>query len=88
MITQLDERGSNNLMLHGQTSITVSLVDMARPDEDPHKTQFVAEHPTKSRGPVPVDDTNVQQFRLHFLESVAKQLAWHFVEHETAQEDF
>lgn len=84
----LYERGSSQLMLHGQTSITVSCVDMNRPDDEQPKTQFVAEYPSKSRGPVPVDDANVPQFRLAFIESVAKQLAWHFVEHQTGQEDF
>src|SRR5207237_3773860 len=47
----LYERGSNKLMLHGQASIGVSLVDMKRPDDEPLKTQFVTEFPTKSRGP-------------------------------------
>ncbi len=83
----LYERGSSNLMLHAQTSITVSLVDMNAPDEEPLKTQFVGEYPTKSRGPVSVDDTNIQQFRHAFIASIAKQLAWHFVEHYTSQED-
>jgi hypothetical protein len=85
---ELYERGSNRLMLHGQTNIAVSLVDMKRPDDEPVKTQFVAEYPTKSRGPVQVEEVNLQQFRHAFLESIAKKLAWHFVEHQTAQEDF
>jgi len=84
----LYERGSNRLMLHGQTSIGVSLVDMKRAEDEPLKTQFVAEFPTKSRGPVQVEEVNLQQFRHDFLESIAKKLAWHFVEHETEQEDF
>jgi hypothetical protein len=83
----LYEPGSNNLMLHGQVNIDISLLNMQNPEDEPVRTQFVSEYPTKARGPIQADDRNLQEFRESFLESIAKQLAWHFTAHQMRDED-
>ncbi|HZY87827.1 MAG TPA: hypothetical protein VFE78_23525 [Gemmataceae bacterium] len=78
----LYEKGSSNLMYRGRTNISVSLVDVNRPDENPEQTEITTEYPSEARGPVDASlDTNPMQFRAAFLGYVAKRVSWCFTGH-------
>lgn len=67
-------------LYRGRTAITTTLVCMNKLDDGPQRKEFTCEYPV-SRGPVPVDGTNLPQFRAEFLDFVAKRLTWYFVPH-------
>lgn len=75
----LYETGSLNQLLRGRTNITVSLVDVAKPDDAPSSESFSCVYPGDAPGPIPVSvDTQPLQFRQMFLTHVARQLARYF----------
>lgn len=75
----LYETGSLNQLLRGRASITVSLVDVAKPDDAPMSETFSCIYPGDAPGPIPVSvDTQPLQFRQMFLNHVARQLAHYF----------
>jgi hypothetical protein len=86
----LYEKGSSNLLYHGRAQISVSLVDVNHPDENPDQTELTAEYPSEARGGT-LDaslDTNPMQFRAAFLGYVAKRLSWCFTGHRKREAKF
>lgn len=82
----LYEPGSANQLYRGRASVSIAVVDVTKPGEDPiYKEEYTTEFP-RSRGPVPASDTNPQQFRLLFLKHIAKELAWRFTAHPTSED--
>lgn len=77
----LFEKGSVNQMYRGRADITVTLVDVNKPDEDPDRKDFAHIFPSDTKGPIPVGDITLNQFRQLFLDSVARRLAWYFSAH-------
>ena len=79
---QFDLLESGGLMYRGRTQINVQLQDMHDAVGDPEPLQiFKLEYP--KRGPIPVDDTNIASFRSKFLDVIARELSWMFIEHST-----
>jgi hypothetical protein len=77
----LYETGSGNQLYRGRATISIAVVDVHKPDEDPiYREEYTCEYP-KTRGPIPVSEGNPLQFRQAFLQHVAKQLSWRFTAH-------
>jgi hypothetical protein len=77
----LYEPGSGNQLYRGRATISIAVVDVHKPDEDPiYREAYTCEYP-KTRGPIPVSEGNPLQFRQAFLKHVAKQLSWRFTAH-------
>ena len=75
----LFERGSVNQMYRGRANITVTLVDVSKPDDMQSGQIYSCTFPSDNRGPVPVAiDMQPMQFRQMFLTHVARQLSWYF----------
>lgn len=83
----LYEPGSGNQLFRGRAEIAITVVDAKEPGADPvYREQYICEYP-KTRGPIPASDgSNPQQFRLAFLQHVAKQLSWRFTAHPTSDD--
>jgi hypothetical protein len=81
----LYEKGSAKQLYRGRAEITVILVNMNHPDDDPIEKEYSCEYP-RARGPIPVDDQNSREFYLAFMNYIAKHLSWYFMPHEF-QED-
>src|SRR5712692_7859133 len=78
----LYERGSSNLLFRGRASISLDVVDVNKPKEDPiYEEEYTVEYPRQ--GPISASDSNSNpaQFRLAFLTKVAQELSWHFTAH-------
>jgi hypothetical protein len=79
----LYEPGSNNTLFLGKTAISVTVVDVHKPDEGAVFTKpYATEYPRS--GSRPVSETNPSQFRRAFLTKVASELSWLFTAHPTA----
>jgi hypothetical protein len=74
----LYEPGNGNTLYRGRANLLVSLVDVKRPDETPNQENYVCLFPSDARGPVPVHDIPMIQFRQDFLSHVARQLSLYF----------
>jgi hypothetical protein len=72
------EPGNNNTLYRGRANLLVSLVDVNRPDDPLPQQNYVCTFPSEARGPVPVTDIEMVQFRQSFLSYVARQLSWYF----------
>jgi hypothetical protein len=73
----LYEPGNGNTLYRGRANLLVSLVDVNRPDEL-NQDNYVCLFPSDARGPVPVHDIPMVQFRQAFLSHVARQLSLYF----------
>lgn len=85
----LYEPGSHNQLFRGRAEISLSVIDLHQPGEEPmYRKEYTTEYP-KTRGPIPNDGsgTSTQQFRLTFLTHVATDLGWLFTAHEV-DDDF
>lgn len=82
----LFEKGSINKLYRGQADITVTLVDVNVKDDYPERKEFTHTFPGAAKGPIPVDDMSLIQFRQLFLAAVARRLAWYFTSHPTARD--
>ena len=82
----LYEAGSGNQLYRGRTKISVAVADVNKPEEDPVKKEFSSEYPSEAKGPVPVGDSSLQEFRQAFLNHVTKKLSWNFTSHPTDSE--
>lgn len=81
----LYEPGSGNQLFRGRTEIAITVVDVKQRGGDPvYREQYICEYP-KTRGPIPAADGNPQQFRLRFLQHIAKHLSWIFTAHPTSE---
>ncbi len=61
-------------MYRGRMDITVALVDVKKPDEYPDRKEFNHIFPSELKGPIPVGDITLNQFRQEFLDSAARRL--------------
>lgn len=68
----------------GQAQISVSVVNVHKPDEHPMKKHLDCIFP--KHGPIPVEERNAFEFRQTFLNHIAKHLAWYFTEHSVREE--
>ncbi|HMC67100.1 MAG TPA: hypothetical protein VKI65_19345 [Gemmataceae bacterium] len=81
----LYEQGSHNTLYHGRAEISVNVTDVHDPDAKAFTDEYKCEFP---RGrPVPADDSSPQQFRMQFLNRIARDLAWLFTAHPV-EEDY
>lgn len=71
------EPGSANQLYRGRAQITVSLIDVSKPDESPLQKVYAATFPGEARGPMPAD-MHPTQFRAMFVEYLARKLSWYF----------
>lgn len=82
----LYEEGSRNTLYRGRAAISIAVMDVHKPGDEPmYKEEYTCEYPT-TRGPIPVGDSTASQFRQLFLSYVAKQLSWRFTGHPTADD--
>jgi len=80
----LYERGSANMVYRGRASISVSVVDVSKPDETPEHKDYTCLYPSETRGGIDWGlDTNEVQFREKFLDYVARELSWYFLPSST-----
>lgn len=85
----LYEKGNSNLLYRGRASISVALVDVNHPDDNPEQTEITAEYPSEARGPIDASmDTSPMQFRAAFLTYVSKRLSWCFTGHSKRETKF
>jgi hypothetical protein len=83
----LYEQGSNNQLFRGRAGVSVAVIEVAKAGEEPvFRKEYDCEYP-RTRGPVPISDSNPQKFRLEFLTRVATDLTWLFTAH-TVQDNF
>jgi hypothetical protein len=79
-ITLYEPRSANTLF-RGRADISIDVVDVHKTSEGPiYREEYTCEYP-KARGPIPAADSNVAQFRQHFLTVVARELSWIFTSH-------
>ena|SRR5947209_4505176 len=78
----LYESGSSNTLYRGRAAISVSVMDVHKPQADGpiFHDEYRCEYP-RARGPIPVNDNNAAQFRQMFLNVVARELSWYFTSH-------
>jgi hypothetical protein len=82
----LFEPGSGNQLYRGRGTVSISVSEVSKPDEDPmYRETYTVEYP-RTRGPIPVGDGNAQQFRQLFLNQLAKELSWRFTAHPTSED--
>ncbi|MCS6850994.1 MAG: hypothetical protein NZ700_07465 [Gemmataceae bacterium] len=84
----LYEKGSFNTFYRGHAEISVAVIDVHKPGEEPiFKDEYVIDYPRTS-GPIPADGGHsLQQFRQAFLNRVATDLSWYFTSHKV-EDDF
>jgi hypothetical protein len=79
----LYETGSAHMMYRGRGSVSVTLVEVKKPDEVPERHEFACVYPSDAKGPEPVEpETPPARFREKFVGFMAKRLSWLFCEHE------
>jgi hypothetical protein len=81
------EQGSGGTLYRGKADITVSLVDVAKPDESKPPQPFTASYPRELRMGLTPTDKSPAEFRASFLEYLGKRIAWKFTAHPT-RDDF
>jgi hypothetical protein len=76
---ELYEQGSGREMFHGHANLTLNLVSVKDPDETFPQQPINCRYPSAARGPEFNDlDTNPVQFRMRFLDHVARELSLYF----------
>lgn len=81
----LYEKGSSNTLYRGRAEITITLINMHKPDEDPIVAHASETYP-EVRGPIPADDQNARQFYLAFVNYLSHHLCWRFAAHPIKDE--
>jgi hypothetical protein len=77
----LYEPGSANQLFRGRADISVQVVNVNEPDDDPiFRPQYRCEYP-KTRGPIPIGEYSAVQFKQKFLDHVGRELSWYFTAH-------
>jgi hypothetical protein len=73
------EPGMANQLLRGRAQMTITLVNVHRPDDSPAQMPFSTTYPSDARGPVQAGfDMQPMEFRQQFLAHIAKNLAYYF----------
>jgi hypothetical protein len=77
----LFNKADMNSQYKGHADISVSLVNVNKPDGPPDRKEFVCSYPSEAKA-IPVDaDNPISQFREAFFGHIAKKLSWYFTEH-------
>jgi hypothetical protein len=80
------EPGSRATLFRGHAEVSVSVVDVHKPGDEPvFRKEYSTDFP-RSQGPQPVTDTNLQKFRSEFLTRVATDLTWYFTAHAVSED--
>jgi hypothetical protein len=81
--------GSFQQMFQGAAKLSLSLINIEKPDESVHGQELEYGFPSESRGGVFVKDgsSNPAQFRQLFLRYVAKRLSWQVTSHKNDEEE-
>ena len=70
------------MLFQGRAEISVDVVDVHKFADGPKfQKEYSAEYPSGG-WPVPADQSNVSQFRQKFLNLIAQELSWYFIEHD------
>jgi hypothetical protein len=78
----LYEKGCAHQLLRGRVNISVSLIDIAHPDDTEEPREFTYVYPTEAHGPIDVSpEMPPSRFRQEFLNSIARRLSWYFAPH-------
>ena len=77
----LYEKDSHNRLFRGRSHVSVALLDLRKVEEGPiYKKEYTNEYP-KTRL-IPVEDSNLEQFRDTFWNKMATDIAWLFTDHK------
>jgi hypothetical protein len=80
------EPGSRATLFRGHAEVSISVVDVHKPGDEPvFRKEYSTDFP-RSQGPQPVTDTNLQKFRSEFLSRVATDLTWFFTAHAVSED--
>jgi hypothetical protein len=80
------EPGSRATLFRGHAEVSISVVDVHKPGDEPaFRKEYSTDYP-RSQGPQPVTDTNLQKFRSEFLSRVATDLTWFFTAHAVSED--
>jgi hypothetical protein len=82
-ITQFELYEKARQMYQGQANISLTLVDVKKPDETPAIKEFTCVYPSV---PIDKDDHLPAEFRLRFLNNIAKKLTLQFAAHSSREE--
>src|SRR5437763_17187312 len=75
------EKDSQNRQFRGRSHVSVALLDLRKVEEGPiYKKEYTNEYP-KTRL-IPVEDSNLEQFRDTFWNKMATDIAWLFTDHK------
>jgi hypothetical protein len=73
------EPGMANQLLRGRAQMTLTLVNVHRPDDSPAQMPYSTVYPSEARGPVQAGfDVQPMEFRQQFLTHLAKNLSYCF----------
>lgn len=75
-----------NIMYRGRTDLTVTVVDVNKPDQAPESKEYNTVYPGESRGAMDIcPEMPPLQFRLKFLDNVARKLTRYFAAYSTRE---
>jgi hypothetical protein len=77
----LFNKADMNSQYKGHADISVSLVNVTKPDESPVTREFVCSYPSDAKAIAVDSDNPISQFRETFFAHIAKKLSWYFTEH-------
>jgi hypothetical protein len=78
----LYEQSSARLVYRGRMNLSVVLVDVKHPDNDPQASELNSVFPSEAKVEMADADLPVSLFRTKFLTHVAKQIAYKFLSHQ------
>jgi hypothetical protein len=79
---QLYQPGTNNLLYDGQAQVSVELTDTADPTAEPKRYVHSFRHPGYPRS---ADSMPPAQFKLEFMDKLARDLVFYHIEHKAAE---
>ncbi|MFM8933926.1 MAG: hypothetical protein ACKOS8_18840, partial [Gemmataceae bacterium] len=83
----LYEPGSGGTLYRGKADMTISLVDVKKPEDSPPPQAFTCSYPRESRMQLTTTDKSPAEFRQMFMEYLGKRVSWKFTSHPT-RDDF
>jgi hypothetical protein len=77
----LFNKADMNSQYKGHIDMSVSLIDVNKPDGSPKRKEFVCSYPSEAKA-IPIDgDMPINQFREVFFKHITRKLSWYFTEH-------
>jgi hypothetical protein len=77
----LFNKADMNTQYKGHVDISVSLINVDKPETEPEHKEFVCSYPSDAKAIAVEPDHPVSQFREGFFAFIAKKLSWYFTEH-------